>query len=43
MARGIKARPLDRGNPLPLWAQLQADLLRRMRAGAFDNRFPGEH
>jgi GntR family transcriptional regulator len=43
MARGTKARPLDRGNPLPLWAQLQADLLRRMRAGAFDNRFPGEH
>jgi GntR family transcriptional regulator len=43
MARGIKARPLDRTNPLPLWAQLEADLLRRIRAGAFDDRFPGEH
>ncbi|MGE3284468.1 MAG: GntR family transcriptional regulator [Pseudonocardia sp.] len=43
MPRGTKARPLDRSNPLPLWAQLQAELLRRMRAGAFDDRFPGEH
>lgn len=43
MARRVGARPLDRGNPLPLWAQLEADLLRRIRAGAFDDRFPGEH
>lgn len=43
MARGLKARPLDRANPLPLWAQLEADLRRRMRAGSFDDRFPGEH
>lgn len=43
MPRGTTARPLDRSNPLPLWAQLQADLLRRVRAGAFDDRFPGEH
>ncbi|MGE0296927.1 GntR family transcriptional regulator [Pseudonocardia sp.] len=43
MARGTKARPLDRSNPLPLWAQLQADLLRRLRAGAFEDHFPGEH
>lgn len=43
MVRGGKARPLDRGDPLPLWAQLEADLRRRMRAGAFDERFPGEH
>ncbi len=43
MARGAKARPIDRSNPLPLWAQIEADLRRRMRAGAFDDRFPGEH
>ncbi|MDQ3150578.1 MAG: GntR family transcriptional regulator [Actinomycetota bacterium] len=43
MARRARARPLDRGNPLPLWAQLEADLLRRIRAGGFDDRFPGEH
>lgn len=43
MATRVKARPLDRGNPLPLWAQLENDLLRRIRAGAFDARFPGEH
>lgn len=43
MARGVRARPLDRANPLPLWAQIEADLRRRMRAGAFDDRFPGEH
>ncbi len=43
MARRVEARPLDRGNPLPLWAQLEADLLRRMRAAAFDDRFPGEY
>jgi GntR family transcriptional regulator len=43
MARRQDARPLDRSNPLPLWAQLEADLQRRIRAGAFDVRFPGEH
>lgn len=43
MARRVNPRPLDRGNPLPLWAQLEADLRRRLRAGAFDERFPGEH
>ncbi|MDN5861190.1 MAG: GntR family transcriptional regulator, partial [Pseudonocardia sp.] len=43
MARGVKARPLDRTNPLPLWAQIEADLRRRMRSGAFEHRFPGEH
>lgn len=35
-------RPLDRKSPLPLWAQLRADLVRRLRAGAFDAGFPGE-
>lgn len=33
---------LDRRSPLPLWAQLRADLLRRLDAGAFDEEFPGE-
>lgn len=33
--------PLDRGSPLPLWAQLEAELKRRMDAGEFDDgRFP---
>ena len=34
--------PLDRRSPMPLWAQLHADLLRRLEAGAFDVAFPGE-
>ncbi len=42
MPRGVKARQLDRADPLPLWAQLEADIRRRLRAGAFDDRFPGE-
>lgn len=33
---------MDRSSPLPLWAQLHADLLRRLRAGAFPHEFPGE-
>jgi GntR family transcriptional regulator len=36
------AAPLDRKSPLPLWAQLRADLLRGLDAGAFDADFPGE-
>jgi GntR family transcriptional regulator len=36
------AGPLDRRSPMPLWAQLRADLLRRLEAGAFDAHFPGE-
>jgi len=32
--------PLDRDNPLPLWAQLEADLRARLEAGEFDERFP---
>ncbi|MGH9300307.1 MAG: GntR family transcriptional regulator [Acidimicrobiales bacterium] len=31
---------LDRSDPLPLWAQLLADLRRRLAAGAFTDRFP---
>ncbi len=34
--------PLDRSSPMPLWAQLRADLLRRLEAGEFDMAFPGE-
>ncbi len=33
---------LDRTSALPLWAQLRADLLRRLEAGAFTTAFPGE-
>lgn len=36
------AAALDRTSPLPLWAQLRDDLLRRLAAGAFDEAFPGE-
>lgn len=43
MADRAAARPLDRSNPLPLWAQLEADLRRRIRTGCFDDGFPGEH
>lgn len=40
--RAAAARPLDRQSPMPLWAQLHADLHRRLRAGAFEDAFPGE-
>lgn len=36
------AQPVDRRSALPLWAQLHADLLRRVEAGAFESTFPGE-
>ena len=36
------ARPLDRHSPMPLWAQLQHDLDRRLALGAFDDGFPAE-
>jgi GntR family transcriptional regulator len=38
-----EVRRLDRTSPLPLWAQLHGELLRRMAAGDFDEDFPGEH
>ncbi len=41
-AGGPAAAPLDRKSPMPLWAQLRADLLRRLDSGAFDHEFPGE-
>ena len=31
---------LDRSNPLPLWAQLEAELRRRLNLGEFDDGFP---
>jgi GntR family transcriptional regulator len=33
---------LDRSSPMPLWAQLQQELTRRLQAGVFDQEFPGE-
>ncbi len=32
--------PLDRLSPMPLWAQLEAELRRRLDAGHFDDGFP---
>lgn len=37
------ARPLDRDDPLPLWAQLEADLRRRLADGEFVERFPTDN
>src|SRR2546423_13826 len=39
---GTRVRKLERGAGEPLWKQLQADLVRRLRSGEFDNAFPGE-
>ena len=33
-------RSLDRSSPMPLWAQLEADLRRRLEGGEFDDQFP---
>ncbi|QXJ26864.1 GntR family transcriptional regulator [Actinomadura graeca] len=35
-------RPVDRSSALPLWAQLHADLVRRLEGGEFRRAFPGE-
>ena len=35
-------RPVDRHSPLPLWAQVETDLTRRIAAGDFARRFPTE-
>jgi GntR family transcriptional regulator len=38
------AAPLDRDSPMPLWAQLEGDLRRRLEAGEFDEGFfPTDH
>ena len=34
------ARTIDRTSPLPLWAQLEAELRRRLEVGHFEHRFP---
>lgn len=36
------AVPVDRSSPLPLWAQVQQDIERRLRRGDFADSFPGE-
>jgi GntR family transcriptional regulator len=41
-SRAAAPQALDRQSPMPLWAQLHADLQRRLRAGAFTGSFPGE-
>jgi GntR family transcriptional regulator len=38
----MSERTLDRTGGEPLWKQLQHDLVRRVRAGEFDDVFPGE-
>lgn len=43
MSAKTRPAPLKRGTGAPLWAQLEADLQRRMEAGAFNEAFPGEH
>lgn len=37
---GTGARPLERAHPLPLWAQLETELRRRLELGHFTDRFP---
>lgn len=41
-ARPTRVTPVDRKNPLPLWAQVETDIERRLRAGEFQDSFPGE-
>jgi GntR family transcriptional regulator len=43
MSGGARACTLERTNPLPLWMQLELDLKRRIDAGEFESRFPGEY
>jgi GntR family transcriptional regulator len=38
----MSERKLDRTGGQPLWKQLQQELVRRLRAGEFDEVFPGE-
>jgi GntR family transcriptional regulator len=35
--------PIDRASPLPLWAQVLADLRARLAGGEFAERFPTDH
>ena len=34
---------LDRSSPMPLWAQLEQELHRRLSGGEFEERFPTDH
>lgn len=44
MADETQAQILDRNSPMPLWAQLEAELRRRLEAGEFDEGFfPTDH
>jgi GntR family transcriptional regulator len=36
----MKGVPVDRSSPVPLWAQVEADLRARIGRGEFDERFP---
>lgn len=40
---GDLSHRLDRSSPMPLWAQLHADLVQRISAGEFGEDFPGEN
>lgn len=42
MTKSHTSRPVDRRSPLPLWAQVEADLTRRIGAGEFGVVFPVE-
>lgn len=42
MPASAEPRPVDRRSPLPLWAQVEADLTRRIETGALDAAFPTE-
>src|SRR6476661_3693656 len=42
MPRRDRVQAVDRSSPLPLWAQMQEDLRRRLATGAFAERFPTE-
>lgn len=42
MATDGTSTTLDRSSPVPLWAQLEADLRRRVMSGDFDDAFPTE-
>lgn len=35
--------PLDRNSPMPLWAQLEAELKRRLESNEFSESFPTDH
>lgn len=41
--RSHRPTPVDRTSPMPLWAQVLDDVVRRLEADAFRSRFPSEH